>query len=133
VKRLESGRPRRRLTEGADPTGPINDLYRGKSNVRITRAGELKSDKPSVSPKRWADENQQPQFHEDQHDSNYDNDTGRSWEHSGGDRRPNFDHKAGSGHHFREPPSGGQRNATGKDCMKSPWSVAYRKGAGENF
>src|SRR5215469_711482 len=42
VHRVNSTRPRVRLAEGKDPSGPLRRLYdNGEGNVKLTRDGEL--------------------------------------------------------------------------------------------
>src|SRR5262245_28762306 len=119
VKRDDLSRPRIRLKQGADPHKPLHDLHYGKSNVRITRTGELEA-KPSINPKRWAPDEHGNQFIENAQAVGYCPDTGHEWEHSGGDRRPSFDR---SHHHFKEPTG---LKASGQDMTKSPFSAANK-------
>jgi hypothetical protein len=91
---------------------------------------DQKAEKPSPADKHQA--NQDPQ---DFHAAPYRNDvplTGhRAWLRGGG--------KQGAGHldfdHVGNPkgPKGPRNKATGQDISESPFSGAYRKGAGEGF
>jgi hypothetical protein len=80
-------------------------------------------------------EHQKNQFHEDFHDKNYDNET-KGWVRGQGSVNgalyPSFDHgKLDPASKPPRPATG--LKASGTDCHKSPFSAAYRKGAGEGF
>jgi hypothetical protein len=135
-----SAETRGRRTYPADqgPCSPaeIDKLYRKSqiaSNLNVDGGDGLMDRKQHAFEVKI----QKPQSPEDQRLPDYDNDvplTGRrAWLRGGG--------KAGAGHLDFDSVgipgpatgSGRSRMASGKDATKSPFSAAYRKGAGEGF